>query len=224
MSGGIRPGVWVVAAALLAAALPILRLGVGGDSDRQPARAASLDRSSASRPDGSAGVRPAAALRPAPLRSDSERVEARRDAVPARQTAAPAGAPIRAQPASSRAISDLRVVEDEAARRAEALGLAPLALTRQSVGAAPDTADEDTRRSALAEAFLVDQIVQEALRNNEYPLGYPAEARERAFAESLVRGSDAAARSDLLERALQQSPAERVVPRFDGQLWEGAIY
>jgi len=225
MNGGIRPGIWLAAAVALAAAAAVLRLAapdVGGEP-RQPTRAASLDRSPAPKAESETGVHPAAALlphsSPPPTASspDSKHAAPRREAV-ADPLPLIARAPEWLHPVDSRVAADLRVFQEEASRRAEALGLQPLH------GAPVLEGQDDRSRGELSSAYVVDSMLQEAYRGNSYPLGYPAEDRERAFAESLVRGATAQDLRDMLERALAQPPSERMAPQFIGEVWEGAGY
>lgn len=116
----------------------------------------------------------------------------------------------------SRLLADLRIFEEEAAQRTEATGLA--------ADAAGESAAPDARRAALADAFLIDWIVQDAYRGTEFPLGFPAEERTYEAARSRVGGLDAAARKGLLEAALASPPAERIeAPRFEARFWEGVL-
>ena len=234
MSGGIRPGVWIAASAALVAVVALLRLALPGDSDeshRQPTRAASLDGGAAISA-APVGVHPAAALLPSPFQTGSSAARATSKSGstgPERLVERPMrGSSASTQP-DSRAAADLRILEDEAARRAEALGLvgraaldAATASAQPSSGASGDAA-EDARRSVLADAFLVDQTMQEIYQGTLYPYGFPAEERARAFAETLVRQAD---RSSLLERLLQQQPADRIGPQIaapdSGYVWENA--
>ena len=229
MNGRIRPGAWIAASAALAAAVAIARLaptGYGGGSLWQPTRAASPLGGPALSAAPSIGVHPAAALLPSSARPAGARVDERREAAP-RPEARIAGSSERIQPADSRAASDLRIVEAEAARRADALGLvdrAALAAARASARDSSATAD-DASRSAAADALLVDHLVQEAYRSTEFPIGFPAEERTRAAAESQVRALTPELRQGMLEVALQQDAGEeRIGPRFDPyQIWEGSI-
>lgn len=79
-----------------------------------------------------------------------------------------------------------------------------------------------SHRSARADRFLIEHLVQEAFQGTEYPLGYPAVERELASASARVRTLGAARRKDLLEIALGREQEERIGPRFSSQLWEGA--
>jgi hypothetical protein len=218
MNGGIRPGIWLAAGAALAAAVAILWLAtpiVGGEP-RQPTRAASPDRSPAPKAESAVGVHPAAALLPHLSSPPAPSSPNSRQAAPSRVAVATApAAAARLHPVDSRAAADLRILQEEASRRAEALGLSPLS-------GGPDLDGDDAGRGGLANAYLVDSLVQEAFRSNGYPLGYPADERERALAESLVRGADPQALQDLLQRALAQEASERAAPQVTGELWEGA--
>ena len=210
----IRPRVWIVAGALLApAAALFVALQLPGETpvpDMPPTR------------------HPAAAPAPAPKTAIAAQVvfEAAPDASTpsvARAGAAAEAAAPRAQIASahvsassaaarehidSRLASELRILEDEAARQ---------------VGAESGRADDDARRAELADAFLVEYFVQDAYRGTDFPIGYPAAQRTREAAVSRVAALDPAQRSAQLEVALQQASELRIEPRFEaGLVWEAA--
>jgi len=124
-------------------------------------------------------------------------------------------------PGDSRLAAEIGILESEAARVAEALGLAE---TKRG-----DPSREAAQRQRLADAVLVEQFVQDAYRGTLFPIAYPAEERTRAAAESQVRGLTPELRRDMLEAALERADlAERVGPRFEspesGHVWEGARY
>lgn len=123
----------------------------------------------------------------------------------------------------SRLEAELRILEDDAARRAESIGLAS-AIHRAET---PDRADDDARRIALADAFLVDHFVRDAYRGTVFPIGYPAEQRTREAATSFVSGLEPAQRSAQLEVALQAYSTESVGPSFEPEgsslIWQAAL-
>jgi len=229
MNGGIRPGILLAAASVLVAALAILRLaaaGDGGESTWQPARAVSLDRSGASSAVGSIREHPAAALLPSP----SQQPPPERHAAQGSPAAGPlpvlrADALERSAPSDSRAAADLRILEEEAARRFESQGLTGAAALGAS--AAPDpgaSGDDDASRTALADAVLVEHAMQQAYRGTEFPIGFPAEERTREAAESWVRSLTPALRQAMLKVALATAGEPRVGPRLDpSQIWEGVL-
>jgi hypothetical protein len=126
-------------------------------------------------------------------------------------------------PGDSQIAAEIRVLESEAARVAESLDL-----VAGERGAAPrDRAAEDARVQRLADALLVEHFVQDAYQGTLFPVGFPAEERTRAAAESQVRGLTPEMRRDLLDVVLQgDALAERVAPEFappeSGFVWESA--
>lgn len=120
-------------------------------------------------------------------------------------------------------------MEEEAARAAEARALLDVAALDAELAQMPDAAARsDRRRVALADALLIEHLVQDAYRGTEFPIGYPAEERTRAAARSQVGGLGADQRRDLLEVvvALQDELPPPAGPRFappeSGLVWEGA--
>ena len=126
-------------------------------------------------------------------------------------------------PDNSRLASEIGVLESEAARVAEALGLAPAERGESS----REPAREAAQRQRLADAVLVEHFVQDAYRGTLFPIAYPAVERARAAAESQVRGLTPEMRRDMLEVVLAREDLdERVGPTFappeSGMVWEGA--
>jgi len=126
-----------------------------------------------------------------------------------------------ALPGDSRLAAEIGVLESEAARVAETVGLAQVERGEWSREAA--------QRQRLADAVLVEHFVQDAYRGTLFPIAYPAEERTRAAAESQVRGLTPEMRRDMLEVVLERADlAERVGPSFEppesGRVWEGVLY
>jgi len=240
MDGGIRPAIWIATILALLAAVGVVRLvlpGYGDEPHRQPTRVASPDRSQTAEVSAAAGVHPAAALLPAPPapsrgapapRSDVT-TQALASAQPSGTRAQEGGTRARLRGSDSRAVSDLRILEDEAARRADALGIAVPAATQApaaggSSAAASELTPDDTHRAAAADAVLVQYLMEDAYRGTEFPLGYPAEQVTRSAAQSLVSGLSPEMRESMLQVALQTLGPDRIGPRFDPyQIWEGTI-
>jgi hypothetical protein len=227
--GGVRPGVWIFAAACLLAAVGIAA-GLLRRDAAPAAVIAAASRDAAERP-----IATAPAVEVANEPSPAPRVVAAPDLASA-EPDAPQPSPADPGPAhtspiamtradapgDSRLAAEIRVLETEAARVAESLALLPEA------GAAPrDRAAEDARVQQLADALLVEHFVQDAYRGTEFPSGYPAEERTRAGAEAQVRGLTPEMRRDLLDVVLQgDASGERIAPQFappgSGFVWESA--
>jgi hypothetical protein len=232
MNGGIRPGIWIAAAAALIVAIAVACLALprlGSEPDRQPRRSASPNRDSAAPPFQAMRADPAAARPSSPSLAASQSREARPSPIAEHLASARSGPSAAPAPVDSRAAADLRILEDEAARRAEELGIVgraeiDAATANASSASGSGESGEDARRGVLSDAFVLDQLTQEIYRSTLYPNGFPAEERARAFAETLVRQTD---RIDLLERLLQEPPAERIGPQIaapdSGYVWENAI-
>lgn len=166
---------------------------------------------------------------PAPAREPARKTAMEGDPPPAPgpPVPAPASGPAPAAPRApaepaaaapltdSRVEAELRQLEEQAARAIEAEE------RRRALPARAVDADTDSWRESGATAYLVDRIVQEALAGTEYPLGYPALAREIDAAVSHVTALDARQRRDLLDALLQRNDGARVAPRFSTLLWEG---
>jgi len=231
MDGRIRPGVWIVAAAVLVAVAVVVRLALPGseresrnEGGREPARVASLVRGkTASGATPAIRVLPLTAEPPSSSRALPAPVETHGSSV-AQQEATPPTHP-RLPPADSRLASDLRVLEEEAARHVGTRGVAaPAPPTAAGTAAASSASDEDPPRSAAADAVLVDYLVQQAYRGTEFPIGYPAEERTRADAQSRVSALTPELRLAMLRLALQAGQ-EPIAPRVDPfQIWEGSIH
>jgi len=231
MDGRVRPAVWIAASAALVATAVVLRLALPGsdrESRAEAVRVGSLARPQ-TRPAGAPGIRvrtealePRSAVRPLPALPASV---AARGGGGSERAGIPPAQP-RPQPADSRLASDLRVLEEEAARRAGSLGVAvPAAAEAAAVNPADASATtEDTQRGAVADAVLVDYLVQQAYRGTEFPIGFPAEERTRADAESRVSALTPELRLAMLRLALQTGDPP-IAPRVDPfQIWEGAIH
>jgi hypothetical protein len=125
----------------------------------------------------------------------------------------------------SRLEAELRILEDDAARRAESIGGARAVSVSASEQQAARGGDE-ARRIALADAFLVEHLVQETYRATQFPVGYPAEQRTREATTSLVASFDPEQRRSQLEVALQAPAEEPIGPRFEwqdsGLTWQAA--
>ena len=232
MDGRIRPGVWIVASAALVAAAVVLRSVLPGseresrsEGGREPARVASLVRGkTASGATPAIRVLPLAAEPPSSSRALPAPVETHGSSV-AQQEATPPTHP-RLPPADSRLASDLRVLEEEAARHVGTRGVvaAPALPTAAGTTSESSASDEDAPRSAAADAVLVDYLVQQAYRGTEFPIGYPAEERTRADAQSRVSALTPELRLAMLRLALQTGQ-EPIAPRVDSfQIWEGSIH
>lgn len=227
----IRPHVWIAAGALIVSAAAVLALRPVAE----PSAASAVQ--SAPRPDAPVAVAPTVAARDS-ISASVAAAEPANVATPAadratststaaafaRANASASSAAARTQ-IDSRLASDLRIVEDEAARRAESLGLPVPNLQRGDEASGRDGGD--AQRAALADAFLVEYFVQDAYRGTDFPLGFPAAQRTREAAISRVAGLDPAQRSAHLEVALQQAQEEPVPPRFEAQnsglVWEAAV-
>ena len=234
MIAGIRPPVWIASATLGAlAVLFTLRAPQPGVPSADASRAAAIDAASEHpaasdrAPDPAAVVLASPATPRAPAAPQGLARAASGDAAPFASTPAP-----RAAAGDSRLAADLRILEEDAARIAEACGLvdaAALDASLRRVAPAPGTAREDARRTLLADAVLVDHWIDDAYRGTEFPIGYPAEERTRAAAVSQVGALSAEQRRDLLDVVLQlQADAtEPLTPQFapleSGLVWEGAI-
>jgi hypothetical protein len=227
---GIRPRVWIAAAALIAPAFAVLVATLEPQAPASAATPVSHARAVATvvpaigtaSPPHSASVHSRPAPEFANARATAREAATRAEFAIANGSASSAAVRTRID---SRLASDLRIAEDEAARHAESLGLADADSAPAATGS--DRADEDARRTALADAFLVDFFVQDAYRGTEFPIGYPAEARTRAAAISRVAALDPAQRSAQLEVALQQAGDARVEARFaapeSGLVWEAVL-
>jgi len=218
-SGGIRPHVWIAAGALIAPAAAVLvALQPFGATD--PAAASAVEHSSAG-----VAAAPKLAIAPA-FRSVPTAADARgtAQAVAVRSTiarelthanASASSAAARAR-FDSRLDADLRILEDEAARRVASRDLPD-----------PAAAADDASRAERADAFLVEHFVRDAYRGTDFPIGYPAAQRTREAAVSRVAALDPVQRSAQLEVALQQEPEEPGEPRFEspasGLVWEAAL-
>jgi hypothetical protein len=223
----IRPLVWAVALAAAAFAVGVVTAfsnrvatpaGVEHAVSHHGAQAArsSLDRRAQGPPESIASD-----PQPAPSARIAAVVDPKLRSVPA------SAAAIATHPSvDSRSAADLHILETEAARRAESLGLSfsPDTKTRSS-GTAPS--GDDAQSAALAEAFLVDHLIQEAYHSTIFPIGFPAEERTSAAARSQVTGLSPQLRASLLEVALAEPEGERIGPRFEppesGLIWEGAL-
>ena len=213
----IRARTWIGAAVLFAIALLALD-GFRRDALRRSEAARRTDeRVPAALRDAAPdlGARPheAPAVRPSdPARPAARRVV--RDGVPRASRPASVAAPRRE--IDSRLAADLRILEDEAGRFARASDLGG--------DVQDDAASADARRASLADAFLIDLLVQDAYRGTEFPLGFPAEQRTYEAARSRVAGLDPLMRKSLLEAALAAPATERVeTPRFEARFWEGVL-
>lgn len=135
--------------------------------------------------------------------------------------------PLRRSQSDSRFAADLRILEAEAARRAESLDLAA-ARIGDGTPIEPRGPADDARRAAFADALLIAAIEQDVYRGTLFPIGFPAETRTRADATSRVGAMDPAMRLALLESVLAQPVSAPVAPRFEtpesGLVWEGAPY
>lgn len=225
----IRPGVWLFAAICLLAALGIAAgLTRSGEDGRRAAVATKSRESSAlaianEPPREAIASRSDAAL---PARADLPvPVPVALHAVPAEDPRAGsqrAVAMVRADaPGDSQIAAEIRVLESEAARAAESLDL----VAGERGAASRDRAAEDARVQRLADALLVEHFVQDAYHGTLFPVGFPAEERTRAAAESQVRGLTPEMRRDLLDVVLQgDGLGERVAPEFappeSGFVWE----
>lgn len=156
-----------------------------------------------------------------PSRAAAEGVRAPAEAkhadVPTPGRAAAPELAVRSIPSDSRLAADLRIVEDEAARVAEALALVdPAALEAQIERVPAGAPHDELRRIALADALLVEHFVQDVYRGTEFPIGFPAQERTRAAARSQVGGLTPELRRDLLDVAIraQREGAEPTPPRF----------
>ena len=230
--GGVRAGVWLFATACFAAALGATVLLARIRSERHAVAPPSHDFAAQSRVEAHepapAPQRPAAAL------ASPERHEGASDTRPSSPAPAafPAAVPrldagyegasaerAGAPPGDSRLAAEIGILESEAARVAEALGLAEAERAERS--------REATQRQRLADAVLVEHFVQDAYRGTLFPIAYPAEERTRTAAESLVRGLTPELRRNMLEAVLARADlAERIGPHFEplesGHVWEGA--
>jgi hypothetical protein len=222
MSSGIRPATWLAAAIAIAAAVGILRLAahqVGDDPERQPTPAVSSDRSEA------APIVAATYLHPTAARLPSSPQSVPGGAASGAPSPPQIGLGQRPRSPDSRLASELRIVEEEAARRAESFGVTSAAASPASgSGTASSTADDEARRIQAADAVLIEYLMQNDYRGTEFPTGYPAEQVTRQAAESLVTGLSPEMRLGMLQVALQVLGPDRIGPRFDPyQIWEGAI-
>jgi hypothetical protein len=235
--GGIRPGVWLAAglAVAVSAAAIGLALAPGGATTRDSQPGPESTEFRPTPPVAAAPARPALPMGPAASSHDAPTAPAVFGAgtsgVPAGRRADPQPPPRRegGVPAlpDSRLAADLRVLEEEAARRMPSYGFgAPSAATTPGP-AAVGAPEGDAALAKTSDAFLVDSLVQEALRSTEYPIGYPAEARERAAAQAQVSALTPELESALLQRFLDLPPQAPVKPQFlppeSGQVWPGAV-
>lgn len=219
MLGGIRIGVWLVSgAASLCVAGSLLRAFAPAPS--APARSAepvAVPVEAVTEVVAASHARSEPALASTGAESVRLPVPTQRADVPAAAHAATPDLAARSASGDSRLAADLRILEDEAARVAEALALLDPAALEARIERAPAGATRDElRRIALADAFLVEHFVQDAYRGTEFPIGFPAEERTRAAARSQVTGLTSELRRDVLEVAIraQREGAEPTAPRF----------
>jgi hypothetical protein len=223
---GVRRSIWVVSAALASLALWI---AFGAPTPIQSRAPTPAVEASAQAPPPPVRVGTSAVSAVAAGSGSARRPE--RASVPPVAPPFDAGA-VQLARADSRVAADLRILEDDAARVAESRRLIDPASVDAAVirsGATPGRTQDDARRALVADAVLVDHFVQDAYRGTEFPIGYPAEERTRAAAESLVRSLSPELRRDTLEAllAMQDDATNPIGPRFappeSGLVWEGAI-